>query len=172
MDTLAWFCCFSVSLFAGVEVGLLFGIFISVVGLLRTWVRPEIAQNSIERAGTRYVKLSPETGLFFPAVDFLRTKVIQVATEQQVPVVVDCSTVIGLDHTSAKGLKMLADELGKIKQQLVLLNLKPGLRKLLTDGAKAAEGTITFWEDEAAASVVAPASTALGFLPGPPHRAW
>ncbi|XP_001867496.2 sodium-independent sulfate anion transporter isoform X2 [Culex quinquefasciatus] len=159
MDTLAWFCCFSVSLFAGVEVGLLFGIFISVVGLLRTWVRPEIAQNSMERAGTRYVKLSPETGLFFPAVDFLRTKVIQVATEQQVPVVVDCSTVIGLDHTSAKGLKMLADELGKIKQQLVLLNLKPGLRKLLVDGAKTADSTITFWEDEAAASVAAPAGT-------------
>ncbi|KAL9695517.1 hypothetical protein quinque_014802 [Culex quinquefasciatus] len=140
MDTLAWFCCFSVSLFAGVE------------DLGPAGNRPELDRT--RRDAVR--EAEPRNGPLLPGGGLLRTKVIQVATEQQVPVVVDCSTVIGLDHTSAKGLKMLADELGKIKQQLVLLNLKSGLRKLLVDGAKTADSTITFWEDEAA---VAPAGT-------------
>lgn len=144
-DILSWVGCFCVSLFAGVEVGLLFGIFISVVGLLKVWVRPGIQQDSIEKQGHRYVKLSPETGIFFPAVDFLRTKVIEVANEQQVPIVVDCSGVIGLDHTSTKGMKELSGELKKINQKLILLNLKPSLRKTLQESD---EDIFTFWEDE------------------------
>nr|XP_029709678.1 sodium-independent sulfate anion transporter-like isoform X1 [Aedes albopictus] len=147
-DILSWVGCFCVSLFAGVEVGLLFGIFISVIGLLKVWVRPGIQQDSIEKQGHRYVKLSPETGIFFPAVDFLRTKVIEVANEQQVPIVVDCSGVIGLDHTSTKGMKELAGELKKVNQKLILLNLKPSLRKILQDSD---EEIFTFWEDESEA---------------------
>ncbi|XP_062701083.1 sodium-independent sulfate anion transporter-like isoform X2 [Aedes albopictus] len=144
-DILSWVGCFCVSLFAGVEVGLLFGIFISVIGLLKVWVRPGIQQDSIEKQGHRYVKLSPETGIFFPAVDFLRTKVIEVANEQQVPIVVDCSGVIGLDHTSTKGMKELAGELKKVSQKLILLNLKPSLRKILEESD---EEIFNFWEDE------------------------
>ncbi|EAT33930.1 AAEL013801-PA [Aedes aegypti] len=149
-DILAWGGCFCVSLFAGVEVGLLFGILISIVGLLKVWVRPGIRQDSIEKQGHRYVKLSPETGIFFPAVDFLRTKVIEVATEQKVPIVVDCSSVIGLDHTSTKGMKELASELEKVKQKLILLNLKPSLKKVLQENN--AE-IFTFWEDESEAEM-------------------
>ncbi|XP_055531292.1 sodium-independent sulfate anion transporter [Wyeomyia smithii] len=144
IDTLSWFGCFSVSLFAGVEIGLLFGILISVMGLLRVWVRPDIQQHPVEQQGFRYVKLSPETGLFFPAVDFLRTSVIKVATERQLPVVIDCTSVIGLDHTSAKGLKELTKELAQVQQKLILLNLKPQLRKLLKE--KKTDGLFTYWE--------------------------
>ncbi|XP_065094491.1 sodium-independent sulfate anion transporter-like isoform X2 [Ochlerotatus camptorhynchus] len=144
-DILAWGGCFCVSLFAGVEVGLLFGIFISIVGLLKVWVRPTIQQDSIESKGVQYVKLSPETGIFFPAVDFLRTKVIEVANERKVPIVVDCTSVIGLDHTSTKGLKELANELIKVKQKLILLNLRPSLRKTLQEGDSE---IFVFWEDE------------------------
>ncbi|XP_065083422.1 sodium-independent sulfate anion transporter-like isoform X1 [Ochlerotatus camptorhynchus] len=144
-DILAWGGCFCVSLFAGVEVGLLFGIFISIVGLLKVWVRPTIQQDSIENKGVQYVKLSPETGIFFPAVDFLRTKVIEVANERKVPIVVDCTSVIGLDHTSTKGLKELANELIKVKQKLILLNLRPSLRKTLQEGDSE---IFVFWEDE------------------------
>ncbi|XP_053699102.1 sodium-independent sulfate anion transporter-like [Sabethes cyaneus] len=146
IDTLSWFGCFSVSLFAGVEVGLLFGILISVLGLLKVWVRPDIKQNAVEQQGFRYVKLSPETGLFFPAVDFLRTSVIKVATERQVPVVIDCAAVIGLDHTSAKGLKELSKELEQVNQKLILLNLKPQLRNLLKE--KKSDNLFIYWEDE------------------------
>ncbi|XP_058444794.1 sodium-independent sulfate anion transporter-like isoform X2 [Malaya genurostris] len=144
MDTLSWFGCFSVSLIAGVELGLLFGVLISVVGLLKVYVRPSIQQTSVEQRGFRYIKLAPEMGLYFPAVDFLRTSVIKVATEQQVPVVIDCTAVIGLDHTSTKGLKELARELDQVKQRLILLNLKPSLKKLLKD----ADSSFSFWEDE------------------------
>ncbi|XP_062547505.1 sodium-independent sulfate anion transporter isoform X2 [Armigeres subalbatus] len=144
-DFLSWVGCFGVSLFAGVEVGLVFGVLISIAGLLKVWARPELQQESIEKQGLRYVKLSPETGIFFPSVDFLRTKVIKVANEQQVPIVVDCSSVIGLDHTSTKGMKDLANELEKVKQKLILLNLKPSLKKVLQESdAK----LFTFWEDE------------------------
>ncbi|XP_058840157.1 sodium-independent sulfate anion transporter isoform X2 [Topomyia yanbarensis] len=150
IDTLSWFGCFSVSLIAGVELGLLFGILISIVGLLKVYVRPVIQQTSVEQRGFRYIKLAPEMGLFFPAVDFLRTNVIKVATEQQVPVVIDCTAVIGLDHTSVKGLKELARELDQVKQKLILLNLKPELKKLL----KAADSAFNFWEDEGCSSAI------------------
>ncbi|XP_055586511.1 sodium-independent sulfate anion transporter-like isoform X2 [Uranotaenia lowii] len=146
IDTIAWFGCFCCSLLLGVEVGLLFGVLICVLGLLKVWARPTIRQNCVEQAGFRYVKLSPEAGLFFPAVDFLRTKVLKVAIAEQVPIVVDCSAVIGLDHTSTKGLRELAKELEKVKQRLILLNLQPGLKKLLKgDDPK---GPFSFWEDE------------------------
>ncbi|XP_055615206.1 sodium-independent sulfate anion transporter [Toxorhynchites rutilus septentrionalis] len=146
IDTLAWFGCFSVSLLAGVEIGLLFGVFISLIGLLKVWVRPAILMDTVDQQGGRYLKLKPETGIYFPVVDFLRTKVIKVCNGQQIPVVIDCSSVVGFDHTSIEGLMELAKELRGMNQRLIFLNIAPALKERLQGGEP--NSVFIFWEDE------------------------
>ncbi|XP_055612440.1 sodium-independent sulfate anion transporter-like [Uranotaenia lowii] len=150
IDGMCWTGCFLCSLFAGVEVGLLFGIFIGILGLLKVWVRPMIQQESVSREELRYLKYRPEVGLFFPAVDYLRTEIVASAIEQPLPIVLDCSAIFGLDHTSSKGLEELRKELDRMELKLILLNLRDDLKLKLE--ALNTDCQLIFWknEDEAA----------------------
>lgn len=49
--------------------------------------------------------ITPGNSLYFPAVDFLRTKVGKIGVKDgysQLPVVIDCRHILGADFTAAK----------------------------------------------------------------------
>lgn len=88
----------------GVEVGLLIGIALSVSHLLILWARPKTTVKIKDMEGVQYIRIAPNAGLYFPGVDYLRQKV-SVASQRanyQVPVLIDCSKITGMDYTSGK----------------------------------------------------------------------
>jgi solute carrier family 26 (sodium-independent sulfate anion transporter), member 11 len=103
-DFIAWLACFVVCMVFGVEVGLLFGIFINIVHLLFIWARPDIQVKLEDVDSMQYISVTPNLGLYYPGVDHLREKVGKaiLAAEFQVPVVIFCGKISGLDYSSAK----------------------------------------------------------------------
>lgn len=61
----------------------------------------------------QYICVTPGNGIYFPAINYLRSKVLKAATraEFKIPVIIDCQKVTGLDFTSAQGFAKLASGL-------------------------------------------------------------
>lgn len=103
-DFVTWALCITACLLLGVEVGLLVGISLSSFHLLALWARPKTSVKIRDMEGIQYIRVSPNAGLYFSGIDYLRQKVT-VASQRanyQVPVCIDCSKFTGLDYTSAK----------------------------------------------------------------------
>lgn len=103
-DLFSWILCLTSALIFGVEIGLLVGISLSAYHLLVLWARPKTTVKIREFDGMQYIRVSPNAGLYFSGIDYLRQKV-NVACQRadyQVPVCIDCSKFTGLDYTSAK----------------------------------------------------------------------
>lgn len=58
----------------------------------------------------QYICVTPGNGIFFPAINYLRAKVLKASTQAdfKIPVVIDCYKITGLDFTAAQGLVKLA----------------------------------------------------------------
>lgn len=103
-DFLSWALCLMSCLMLGVEIGLLVGISLSAFHLLVLWARPQTTVKIKDIDGIQYIRISPNAGLYFSGIDYLRQKV-NVASQRasyQVPVCIDCSKFTGLDYTAAK----------------------------------------------------------------------
>ncbi|XP_068084543.1 sodium-independent sulfate anion transporter [Anabrus simplex] len=113
----------------GVEVGLLVGTGVNILFLLYLWARPTIAiEKQKNCVGGEYLIVTPDIGLFYPSVDFLRIEVCKAAVSQGegvLPVVINCSNFKGVDYTTAKAVQMLLNDFEKRRQVLVFYNLKP-----------------------------------------------
>lgn len=61
----------------------------------------------------QYICVTPGNGIYFPAINHLRAKVLKAATQAEfkIPVVIDCHKITGLDFTAAQGLVKLASGL-------------------------------------------------------------
>lgn len=56
-------------------------------------------------SGLEFLMIIPGNSLYFPAVDFLRTKVCKISVKDDyshLPVVIDCRHILGADFTAAK----------------------------------------------------------------------
>uniref|UniRef100_T1PFV2 Sulfate transporter family protein n=1 Tax=Musca domestica TaxID=7370 RepID=T1PFV2_MUSDO len=138
-----WVICFFVSVLCGVEVGLFVSLIINVAHLLYLWARPEISVKIQEVDDMQYICVTPGNGIYFPAINHLRAKVLKAAmqAEFQIPVVIDCHKVTGLDFTAAQGFVKLAGGLkceddeqsgGRSTEALlVLYRLDVSLQKLI-----------------------------------------
>lgn len=102
------------------EIGLLVGISLSSFHLLVLWARPKTDVKIKDVEGIQYIRITPNAGLYFSGIDYLRERV-SVASQRanyQVPVCIDCSKFTGMDYTSAKvkiRRKRLPEELILIK---------------------------------------------------------
>lgn len=58
----------------------------------------------------QYICVTPGNGIYFPAINHLRGKVLKAASQAEfkIPVVIDCHKVTGLDFTAAQGFVKLA----------------------------------------------------------------
>lgn len=61
----------------------------------------------------QYICVTPGNGIYFPAINHLRAKVLKAAThaEFKIPVVIDSHKITGLDFTAAQGFVKLASGL-------------------------------------------------------------
>ncbi|XP_025414085.1 sodium-independent sulfate anion transporter-like [Sipha flava] len=128
---------FVACLIFGVELGLLFGICVDLLCVLYRSARPSI---SIEKTtnSTGHVKwiVKPSSGLMFPAVDYMRQKIIEElspldrASKPSV-IIVNCTHFDKIDFTAAQGIKSLVNELNVESCRLELVNAKRSVATIL-----------------------------------------
>ncbi|XP_022178509.1 sodium-independent sulfate anion transporter-like isoform X2 [Myzus persicae] len=119
-----------------VELGLLFGICVDLLCVLYRSARPSISIEKETNSG--YVKwvVRPSSGLLFPAVDFMRQRIIaeMSSTERSNKpklIIVDCVHFDKTDFTAAQGIKSLINELKSESCQLELMNAKECVAAIL-----------------------------------------
>lgn len=120
---------FTSCLAMGVEVGLLIGVACDITYLLYLWARPNI---DIEKCkgpqGGEYLIVTPDLGLPFAAVDFIRVEVCKIGEGQGrgiLPIVINCVHIKGIDFTTTTGFNLLLRDFKKREQPLIFFNLKP-----------------------------------------------
>jgi len=113
------------------ELGIVIGIGINVIGLLYASARPSV---HVERHrtdwGCEYLIITPDRSLVFPSVEYVRSTVRKIGVKHgssSIPVVIDSRHVQGVDFTAAKGVKSLIDDFVYRNQPLLFYNLKPSV---------------------------------------------
>lgn len=72
--------------------------------------------------GVEYLELTPDRGLIFPSVDYVRNLVTKHSIRQAIPVVINCSHVYGADYTAAKVIEIrtvLKDSIHTLKYYII-----------------------------------------------------
>lgn len=119
-----------------VELGLVFGICVDLLCVLYRSARPSISIEKETNSG--YVKwvVKPSSGLLFPAVDFMRQRIIAEMSSSERSnkpnlIIVDCLHFDKTDFTAAQGIKSLINELKSESCQLELMNAKECVATIL-----------------------------------------
>ncbi|KAG8231476.1 hypothetical protein J437_LFUL000193 [Ladona fulva] len=140
---------FVVSLGISIEIGLLLGVAVNCSFLLYLWARPEInVDHRKVSSDHEYLLVTPDGGLFFPAIEFVRAEVCRIAVSEGggvLPIVLNCSHLKGMDFSAAEGILNIQTEFRHRQQTLVLLNLKEEPLTLL---GKRGKGMITHCSHE------------------------
>jgi len=112
-DFAVWILCFSVCVLFGVEVGLFVSIIVTALHLLFLWARPEILVKIQELDDMQYISVVPGNGIYFPAINHLRSLVLKASTQAdfKITVVIDGHRITGLDYTAAQGISKLSSDL-------------------------------------------------------------
>ncbi|XP_035743842.1 sodium-independent sulfate anion transporter-like [Vespa mandarinia] len=128
-DAIAAIVTFIVCILCNIEVGLLLGAALNIIFLLHPSARPNLSTIECKTdLGNEYLMLKPDTGFYYPAVDFLSNKLETIATkyeEKKMPLLVDCGRFQGFDYTAIKSMERLSKQLNSKTQRLWLLNVKP-----------------------------------------------
>ncbi|XP_065213413.1 sodium-independent sulfate anion transporter [Planococcus citri] len=134
-DLIPTFATFVLCLVFGVELGILIGVGINIILLLIPSARPFLHyEKTRTTSGHEFVMVTPGNSLYFPAVDFLRTKVGKIGIKDgysRLPVVIDCRHILGADFTAAKGIKCLIEDFKKRNQPLYFYNPHPHVLEVL-----------------------------------------
>ncbi|XP_022178528.1 sodium-independent sulfate anion transporter-like [Myzus persicae] len=112
-----------------VELGLLFGICVDLLCVLYRSARPSISIEKETNSGCVKWVVRPSSGLLFPAVDFMRQRIIAEMSSSERSnkpklIIVDCVHFDKTDFTAAQGIKSLINELKAESCQLELMNAK------------------------------------------------
>ncbi|XP_017119297.1 sodium-independent sulfate anion transporter isoform X2 [Drosophila elegans] len=112
-DFATWLLCFLVSVLFGVEVGLFVSIVVTALHLLFLWARPEIRVKIEQLEEMQYIRVTPGNGIHFPAINYLRERVLKACTQAdfKITVVIDGQRISGMDYTAAQGISKLSSDL-------------------------------------------------------------
>ncbi|XP_030373742.1 sodium-independent sulfate anion transporter [Scaptodrosophila lebanonensis] len=112
-DFCTWMLCFCVCVLFGVEVGLFVSIIVTALHLLFLWARPELVVKIQELDELQYICVTPGNGIYFPAINYLRERVLKACeqAEFKITVVIDGHKITGLDYTAAQGISKLSSDL-------------------------------------------------------------
>ncbi|KAG8223320.1 hypothetical protein J437_LFUL001197 [Ladona fulva] len=135
-DLVPAFITFFACLLIGVEYGLLVGVAVDVAFVMYGSARPEIVVEKItDIPGVPpYLKVTPDSGLMFPAIDYLREVVSCTRADEKLsnmPLVVDCVQVHRADFTVMHGIESLIKDFKKCGQHIVFHRLTPSVRRVL-----------------------------------------
>ncbi|XP_017083546.1 sodium-independent sulfate anion transporter [Drosophila eugracilis] len=112
-DFATWLLCFCVCVLFGVEVGLFVSIVVTALHLLYLWARPEIRVKIEQLEEMQYIRVTPGNGIYFPAINYLRERVLKACTQAdfKITVVIDGQRINGMDYTAAQGISKLSSDL-------------------------------------------------------------
>ncbi|XP_071444272.1 sodium-independent sulfate anion transporter-like [Hetaerina americana] len=126
---------FVVCLLLGIEIGLLLGVAINCSYLLYLWARPGLnMEHKKVPCGREYLMITPDTGSYFPAIEYIRSEVSRIGVSEGrgvQPLVINCEHFKGMDYSAAMGFTAVLKEFRSRQQLLVLMNLKDGALSLL-----------------------------------------
>uniref|UniRef100_T1IYZ8 STAS domain-containing protein n=1 Tax=Strigamia maritima TaxID=126957 RepID=T1IYZ8_STRMM len=114
----------------GADYGILFGLASSVFVLLYSSARPDILVDKTHSLDREYILVQPDRTLSFPAVEYLRKKVIEVEGGRT-PVIFDGTHLCNMDYTVAQCLKQMTDEFKKRDHRLLFANLRPHVLQVI-----------------------------------------
>ncbi|XP_043280771.1 sodium-independent sulfate anion transporter-like isoform X2 [Venturia canescens] len=120
---------FLVCIIFDVEIGLFTGTLLNALFLLYLSARPKV--EILHRKtilGDKYLLVKPEIGLFYPAIDYLSTKITKVASEFAIPVVVDFERLQGIDYTAVKGIERLLITFEGKEQKIFFINVSSNVK--------------------------------------------
>lgn len=120
-----------ISLFFTVEIGLLVGICANIIHLALMWSRPKLKIELIKSKGVEFVLITPNNGLYFPAIDYLYREIMRIPKQEgysKIPLVINCAHLKGLDYTAAKGLSLISSEIQANDQRFIVLSSSEKMR--------------------------------------------
>ncbi|CAA9999128.1 unnamed protein product [Nesidiocoris tenuis] len=134
-DILPMLVTFVVCLISGVEIGILVGVGVNIALLLIYSARPKIVTTHFQcEGGVDYIVIKPNSSIYFPGVEYLRSIVIT-AGKSKLPVVLDCTLFENTDFTTAKspfqGISSLINDFKKKHQPLFFYNVQSSLASVL-----------------------------------------
>ncbi|KAK4874464.1 hypothetical protein RN001_013824 [Aquatica leii] len=131
---------FIVSLVFSVEQGLLVGVIVNFLPLIKVWTRPKIDfVISTTKEGQTYLLVKPELGLYYSASEYFTLEASKTiaSIEFGIPVVFDCKNILYVDYTSTQTIRYLLTELKESNRTFVFLNasetLSLRLEELITE---------------------------------------
>ncbi|ODM96573.1 Sodium-independent sulfate anion transporter [Orchesella cincta] len=135
-DVIPWVLTFLVSLFVGLEFGMLTGFLISVIYLLYYAARPGVkVKKGYSTSGKEFLLVEMDRSLTFPSVEYIRyviSKASQVWGQNKLPVVINCLHIQFADYTAAVGIKEVIGLFKKRDQQIILWQVKPSIVRVLS----------------------------------------
>jgi len=152
LDLIPGIVCFIVAIFYELAFGIFAGVGVHLLIVLYGIARPAVTVEVRQLPGTvqQYLYISPDQGVIFPSVSYLRTLISKAGVSQgnsSMPVVIDCSHVNKTDFTAAEGFKaMLADFQGR-SQPVHWLNPSPSVTHVIKYIAGEAFHTINTLEE-------------------------
>ncbi|XP_042867178.1 sodium-independent sulfate anion transporter-like [Penaeus japonicus] len=135
LDQLPLWGSFLTCLFWKLEYGIVVGVGINLALLLYGIARPKVEVTAVTRQDgdePAYVLVEPRSGLFFPSIDHIRAVVSKAGrgtANGNMAVVIDCKHFVGVDFTAAKGIKNLCTDYEKRQQDLIFINVTPGVEQ-------------------------------------------
>ena len=86
--------------------------------------------------GVEYVLVTPNSGLMFPAIDFVREAVSKAGADDMNIVVLNCRHIIRADFTAAQGIQSILKDFKKQSKHVIFFNLSPQVAKTLSPQEK------------------------------------
>lgn len=100
--------------------------------VLFVWKTSHWRTRVLQSKGVEVVLITPNNGLFFPAIDYLYREIMQLRKQNKsyarIPLVINCAHFKGLDYTAAKGLELISSEIHSKNQRFVVLNASDKMR--------------------------------------------
>ncbi|XP_063988793.1 sodium-independent sulfate anion transporter [Diachasmimorpha longicaudata] len=117
--------------FLGLELGILIGILSNFVVLFYFSARPDIRIEIEQIEGRPVVYVTPEEAVTFPAAENLRANIMRLSLESIGNVILDCKNLKRIDVTVAKNIKLLAQDLSLLGQELIYVNATEDVSRVL-----------------------------------------
>ncbi|KAH8243905.1 hypothetical protein KR032_011276 [Drosophila birchii] len=145
-DFFSWVGSFIICLVAGVELGLLFGIVLSMIFILLRLGNPKI-EVSLKKhdSTTYYVHVVPQSDVYYTGVDTLRAELRSACSlyHYDFPVVLDCTRFMQFDATFSEMLIAVAKEMAANDALLILQNMSLKVQQMLP-----VVSNMRFWHED------------------------
>lgn len=121
-----------VCLYYGVEIGLLLGVLANLAHLIYLWARPSIAIDKCKNERGEYIVVTPDLGLFYPAIDHLNSIISKtvVKNSSSLPIAINCCYFKGVDYSVLKSLSNMVEDFSHKGQKLVFFNATDEIQKV------------------------------------------